>query len=95
LPELKEKHMKTISTSKLSEIVGLHLPISFLKTIGLNPAMETKLGAMWNESDVNYIFLELGLHFLNKSDSHAVAPHGYKKNGHPSKKRGRPSRLSA
>jgi hypothetical protein len=83
--------MSTISTSKLSEIVGLHIPIVFLKDLGLKPAYETKSGAMWNESDVDSIFLELGLHFLNKSKLNLEAPYGYKKNGEPSKKRGRPS----
>jgi hypothetical protein len=82
--------MNTISTSKLSEIIGLHIPIVFLKDLGLKPAHETKTGAMWNESDVDFIFLELGLHFLNKSKLNVDAPHGYKKNGEPAKKRGRP-----
>jgi hypothetical protein len=85
--------MNTISTSKISAIVGLQIPIVFLKNLGLEPAYETKNSAMWNESDVDSIFLELGLHFLNKSKLNLDAPHGYKKNGEPSKKRGRPSKF--
>ena len=85
--------MNTISTSKLSEIIGLQLPIVFLKDLGLKPAYETKNGAMWNESDVDSISLELGLYFINKFKSSVAAPHGYNKNGEPSKKRGRPSKL--
>jgi hypothetical protein len=83
--------MNTISTSRLSTIVGLQLPIAFLKSLGLEPAYEKYSGAMWNVEDVDEIILEIGLHFVNKAStkSSLIAPYGYKKNGEPSLKRGR------
>ena len=87
--------MHAISTSKLSAIVGLQLPITFLKDLGLQPAYERPAGgAMWSVEDIDEIILEIGLHFLNKANtkSSLLAPYGYKKNGEPAKKRGRPSK---
>ena len=83
--------MNTISTSGLSTIVGLQLPIAFLKSLGLEPAYEKHSGAMWNVEDINEIVLEIGLHFINKAEtkSSPPAPYGYKKNGDPRKKTGR------
>ena len=81
-----------ISTSKLSAMVGLHLPVSFLKGLGLQPAFEKyPHGTMWYLHDVDDIMLEIALHFLGrvKTRSPAFAPYGYKKNGEPSLKRGR------
>jgi hypothetical protein len=79
--------MNTISTSKLSTIIGLQLPIAFLKSLGLEPAYEKHSGAMWNESDINSILIEIGTHFINKAVD-SDAPYGYKKNGEPRKKCG-------
>ena len=85
--------MATISTSKLSQIAGLQLPVLFLKSLGIKPDFETSSGgAMWNESDVNSILIQVGLHFINKTVLDPDAPYGYKKNGDPAKKRGRKSR---
>jgi|APGre2960657423_1045063.scaffolds.fasta_scaffold04860_4 hypothetical protein len=83
--------MNTISTSRLSTIVGLQLPIAFLKSIGLEPAYEKHSGAMWSVDKIDEIILEIGLHFINRAEteSSSPAPYGYKKNGEPSLKRGR------
>ena len=69
--------METISTSELSKIAGISLPVIFLKSIGLKPAFESKVGAMWNKSDVDSILMQVGLYFITKSSK-------------PAKKRGRP-----
>ena len=84
--------MNTISTSRLSTIVGLHLPVSFLKGLGLQPAFEKNPhGTMWHLDDVDDIMLEIGLHFINRAETESSlpAPYGYKKNGDPRKKTGR------
>jgi hypothetical protein len=88
--------MTTISTSKLSGIAGLGLPVKFLKDLGLEPVYDKyPHGTMWDVEDVDNILLEIGLHFINKSKIGVdqYAPYGYKKNGEPAKKRGRVSRL--
>jgi hypothetical protein len=85
--------MKTISTTAVSKIVGLQISVGFLKSLGFKPVFETSNGsAMWNEVEIDSMLLELGLHFINKSKKivDPQAPYGYKKNGEPSKKRGRP-----
>ena len=85
--------MNTVSTTAISKIVGLQIPVSFLKGLGFKPVFETSNGsALWNQFDVDSIILEMGLHFINKSRKFVdpKAPYGYKKNGEPSKKRGRP-----
>lgn len=85
--------MNTISTSKLSEMVGLQLPIIFLKSLGLEPEFETKSGAMWNEDDINSILIEIGAHFINRASPDPIALYGYKKNGEPRKKSGRKAKV--
>jgi len=88
--------MNTISTTKLGKLIGLPVSIDFLKNIGVKPIYQTGYRtAMWDENDLNHILMEMGLHFINKANtkSSLVAPHGYKKNGEPSKKRGRPSKF--
>jgi len=83
--------MNTISTSRLSTIVGLQLPIAFLKSIGLEPVYEKHSGAMWSVDKIDEIILEIGLHFINRAETESSpsAPYGYKKNGDPRKKTGR------
>jgi hypothetical protein len=86
--------MNTISTTAVSKIIGLQVPVVFLKSLGFKPVFEnTGGGAMWNEVEVDAMLMEMGLHFINKSKKivDPSAPYGYKKNGEPSKKRGRPS----
>jgi hypothetical protein len=90
--------MSTISTTRLGHLIGLPVSIQFLKDLGVEPIHQTGYRtAMWDEDDLNHILMEMGLHFINKANTEAslLAPHGYKKNGEPSKKRGRPSRLQA
>ena len=85
--------MNTISTTAVSKIVGLQVPVAFLKSLGFKPAFETTGGgAMWNELEFDAMLMEMGLHFINKSKKvvDPNAPYGYKKNGQPSKRRGRP-----
>jgi hypothetical protein len=86
--------MTTLSTSRLSEIIGVHVSINFLKNLGIKPVFETKNGAIWDEGELDSILIEMGVYFLNKSKDATPldAPHGYKKNGEPAKKRGRPSK---
>jgi hypothetical protein len=88
--------MATMSTSRLSEIIGVHVSIKFLKDLGIKPVFETKNGAIWDEGELDSILMEMGVYFLNKSkDATSLnAPYGYKKNGEPSKKRGRPSKYT-
>jgi hypothetical protein len=86
--------MKTISTTAVSKIIGLQVPVVFLKSLGFKPVFETTGGgAVWNEFEIDAMLMEMGLHFISKSEkmNDPEAPYGYKKNGEPSKKRGRPS----
>ena len=69
--------METISTSELSKIAGISLPVIFLKSIGLKPAFENKVGTLWNKDEVDSILMQVGLYFITKSDKSV-------------KKRGRP-----
>jgi len=85
--------MNTISTTAVSKIIGLQVPVVFLKSLGFKPMFETTGGgAMWNKLEVDAMLMEMGLHFINKSKKivDPSAPYGYKKNGEPAKKRGRP-----
>lgn len=85
--------MDTVSTTAVSKMVGLQVPVGFLKSLGFKPVFETANGsAMWNKLEIDLMLLEMGLHFINKSKKivDPAAPYGYKKNGEPSKRRGRP-----
>ena len=80
----------SISTTNLGKVIGVSVSIKFLENLGFKPVY--RLGyqtAMWNESDIESILLEMGLHFINKAKLNPSAPHGYKKNGEPALKRGR------
>jgi hypothetical protein len=98
--------MKTISTTAINQrLGGINVTGKYLKDIGFTPAFETKNGIMWYEEDVGYMFMAIGINFFKKSQEvrrderkqleedylKTGAMYGYKKNGEPAKKRGRPS----
>jgi hypothetical protein len=102
------KNMKTISTTLINQrLNGISVTGKFLKDIGFTPAFETKNGIMWYEEDVSYMLMAIGIYFFTKSQElrrdeqkqleedylKTHAAFGYKKNGEPAKKRGRPSKF--
>lgn len=58
---------RTISTTQLSEIAGIHLPSQLLKNLGIEPFTQTKTGFFWAVDDVPLIFTTLSKHFQNKA----------------------------
>jgi hypothetical protein len=101
-------NMKTMSTTEINlRLSGVSVTGKYLKDMGFVPAFETKNGIMWHEEDVSYMLMAIGINFFIKSQemrrkeqrqleedylkTHPVF--GYKKNGEPAKKRGRPSKF--
>jgi hypothetical protein len=59
--------VRTISTTQLGEIAGIHLPSQLLKNLGIRPLAQTKNGCFWAVEDVPIIFVTLSKHFSNKA----------------------------
>jgi len=70
-PELQDDPQKlmprTISTTQLSELAGIHLPSQLLKNLGIQPFAQTKNGFFWAVEDVPFIFLKLSKYFTDKA----------------------------
>lgn len=69
-PEVQAHEMvtsKTISTTQLGELAGIHLPSQLLKNLGVRPFVQTKNGCFWAAEDVPLIFLKLSKHFSDKA----------------------------
>jgi hypothetical protein len=58
---------RTISTTQLSEIAGIHLPSQMLKSLGIQPFAQTKTGFFWAVEDVPIILLKLSKYFSDKA----------------------------
>jgi hypothetical protein len=59
--------VRTISTTQLGEIAGIHLPSQLLKNLGVQPFAQTKNGCFWAVEDVPLIFMTLSKHFSDKA----------------------------
>ena len=59
--------VRTISTTQLGELAGIHLPSQLLKNLGIRPFAQTKTGCFWAAEDVPLIFLKLSKHFSDKA----------------------------
>ena len=59
--------VRTVSTTQLGELAGLHLPSQLLKNLGIRPFAQTKNGCFWDVEDVPIVFLKLSTHFANKA----------------------------
>ena len=70
-PELQDDPQKlmprTISTTQLGELAGIHLPTQLLKNLGIQPFVANKNGYFWAVEDVPFIFLKLSKHFTDKA----------------------------
>ena len=58
---------RTVSTTQLSEIAGIHLPSQLLKNLGIKPFAQTKTGFFWAVEDVPYILMTLSKYFSDKA----------------------------
>jgi hypothetical protein len=59
--------VRTISTTQLGEIAGIHLPSQLLKNLGVQPFAQTKNGCFWAVEDAPLIFLKLSKYFADKA----------------------------
>jgi hypothetical protein len=59
--------VRTISTTQLGELAGIHLPSQLLKNLGIQPFAQTKNGCFWDVEDIPLVFLKLSTHFANKA----------------------------
>ncbi len=66
-PEPQKLVPRTISTTQLSEIAGIHLPSQMLKSLGIQPFAQTKTGFFWAVEDVPIILLKLSKYFSDKA----------------------------
>lgn len=60
-------NIKTISTTQLGEIAGIHLPSQMIKNLGFKPFAQTKSGVFWAFDDVPFILVALSKHFSDKA----------------------------
>ena len=59
--------VRTVSTTQLGEIAGMHLPSQLIKNLGIQPFAQTKNGCFWAIEDVPIIFLKLSKYFVDKA----------------------------
>jgi hypothetical protein len=59
--------VRTVSTTQLGELAGIHLPSQLLKNLGIQPFAQTKNGCFWAVEDVPLIFLKLSKYFADKA----------------------------
>lgn len=60
-------NVRTVSTTQLGELVGIHLPSQLLKDLGMQPFAQTKNGCFWAVEDIPIIFLKMSKHFADKA----------------------------
>ena len=58
---------RTISTTQLGELAGIHLPTQLLKNLGIQPFAQTKNGCFWDVEHIPIIFLKLSTYFANRA----------------------------
>ena len=58
---------ETISTTQLSKIVGINLPVQLLRDWGIKPFAQTKTGFFWAREDVPLILMQISKHFSDKA----------------------------
>jgi hypothetical protein len=59
--------VRTMSTTQIGELAGLHLPSQLLKNLGIQPFAQTKNGCFWAVEDVPLIFMTLSKHFSDRA----------------------------
>lgn len=59
--------VRTISTTQLGELAGIHLPSQLLKNLGIQPFAQTKNGCFWDVEHIPIVFLKLSTYFENKA----------------------------
>lgn len=60
-------NVRTVSTTQLGEMAGIHLPSQLLKDLGMQPFAQTKNGCFWAVEDIPFIFLKMSKHFADKA----------------------------
>ena len=59
--------VRTVSTTQLGELAGIHLPSQLLKNLGIQPFAQTKNGCFWAIEDIPLVFLKLSKYFADKA----------------------------
>ena len=59
--------VRTISTTQLGELAGIHLPSQLLKNLGIQPFAQTKNGCFLDVEHIPIIFLKLSTYFANRA----------------------------